>query len=131
MWNLEIKRSWTSRTRKSWLTLLWVSMRLWCCRLLVDEVHYYSLCRYLFDSCLLYGFPVFWGSVFYLHVCIDDGLFHFRLELPAFSVAIIYNKNKHNYRSRWCIHANCRSLCYRQLNISTDFPYTLTCTTYW
>jgi hypothetical protein len=57
--------------------------------LLVDEVHYYSLSWYLFDSCLFYGFPVVWGSVFYLHVCVDDGLFHFRLELRAFSVAII------------------------------------------
>jgi hypothetical protein len=50
--------------------LLWVSRWDWYCRLLVDEVHYYSLSRYLFDSCLFYGFPVVWGSVFYLHVCI-------------------------------------------------------------
>jgi hypothetical protein len=28
-------------------------------------------------------------SFFYLHVCIDDGLFHFKLELRAFSVAIV------------------------------------------
>jgi hypothetical protein len=35
----------------------------------------------------------------------------------------LYNKSKNNYRSRWCIHANCRSVCYRQLNISTDFPW--------
>ena len=43
----------------------------------------------------------------------------------------LYNKNKNNYRSRWCIHANGRSVCYRQLHISTNFPYTLTSTTYW
>jgi hypothetical protein len=58
-------------------------------RLLVDEVHYYRLSRYLVDSCLFYGFPVVWGSVVYLHVCIDDGLFHFRIELRVFSVDII------------------------------------------
>ena len=88
-WNLEINWSLTSRTRKCCLTILLVSVRLWCCRLLVDEVHYYSLSLYSFDSCLFYGFPVVWGSVFSLYVYVDDGLFHFRLGPRAFSVVRI------------------------------------------
>jgi hypothetical protein len=71
------------------LTLLWVSVRLWCCRLLVDEVHFYSLSLHSFDSCLFYGVPVVWGSAFYLYVCFDASLFNLILGLHAFRVVRI------------------------------------------
>ena len=130
---MEINWWWTSRTIACCFTLLWLSIRLWWCRLLVDEVHHYSWSLYSFYSCLFYGFPVVWGSVFYLHVCVDDGLFLFRLGLHAFNVArilYIYTIKQKQYRLRLCIQANCRSVCYWQLNISIDFLYTSTSTTY-
>ena len=68
------------------------------------------------------------------HVCTDVGLFYFRLVLRACSVVeilYIYEiKTKNNYRSLWCIQTYCRSVSYRQLNISSEFKYTPTSTTY-
>ena len=105
-----------------------------CCRLFQHEVHYYSLSLSSVDSCLFYGVPVVWVSVLSspcLHWC------WFVLYLTWASCMqrcrnsiYLWNKNKNNYRSRWCIQTNCRSVSHRQLHISSDSTYT-TSTTYW
>jgi hypothetical protein len=78
--------------------------------------------EFLFSELLLF-FPGLHSSWFVL----------FRTGLRAFSVVdILYidkNKNKNNYWSRWCMHINCKSACFKQSNGSTDFPYTPTITT--
>jgi hypothetical protein len=106
----------------------WVSIRMCCCRLLYHEVHHYSLSLSLFDSCLFYEVPIGWVSV--LSPCLHWCWFYFRLGLRACSVFEIlkkkWTKNKINYRSRRCIQTNCRSVCYRHLNISSDSTYTPT-----
>lgn len=104
------------------------------CRQRSIRLDSHFFCRglfYIYIICIVLRILV-WNTIsccpsccyFYLHGCSHVGLFHFRLGLRAFNLVkslYIYKiKTKNNYRSRWCIQINFRSVSSRYVNIS--FP---------
>jgi hypothetical protein len=89
-------------------------------------------CQY--SSVLVWLLFVLWSS-YWLSFCFISifalMLVCFISDLGSVPVALSkflkkWTKNKINYRSPRCMQTNCRSVCYRHLNISSDSTYTPT-----